>query len=303
MDARSLATERLLAALKKRLPPGDVSVFPVGLITDDSRIDRLMLFEILKLEIKLFDRFDRIRERALFFEFGKLARRPEGVVTELPDGHSVVSKLFRLPNGGTIGTHEDCTEQRQLSRKLASTTQFLESVLDNVPVCVAAKSIEDGLAVDLSVEQRLNQRHRVVPRSGAGDLWVKAPRGDERQHPFELGGAEPVAVDLANTFGSGGEAGEIDPGHWHRLGEPHILAHQLHGEAGIEGAVQHPGREIDQRHARAAGTGGSPPKHWSRHTPNCTNICHARDASRAHRHRTVGIRPLPIPVQPMNRSR
>jgi diguanylate cyclase (GGDEF)-like protein/PAS domain S-box-containing protein len=56
----------------------------------------------------------------------------------------VVSKLFRLPNGGTIGTHEDCTEQRQLSRKLASTTKFLESVLDNVPVCVAAKNIEDG---------------------------------------------------------------------------------------------------------------------------------------------------------------
>ncbi len=77
-------------------------------------------------------------------EFSKLARRPEGVVTELPDGRSVVTKLFRLPNGGTIGTHEDCTEQRQLSRKLASTTKFLESVLDNVPVCVAAKSIEDG---------------------------------------------------------------------------------------------------------------------------------------------------------------
>jgi diguanylate cyclase (GGDEF)-like protein/PAS domain S-box-containing protein len=77
-------------------------------------------------------------------EFSKLARLPEGVVTELPDGRSVVTKLFRLPNGGTIGTHEDCTAPRQLSRKLASTTKFLESVLDNVPVCVAAKNLEDG---------------------------------------------------------------------------------------------------------------------------------------------------------------
>ena len=77
-------------------------------------------------------------------EFGALARRSEGVVVELPDGRSVLSKMSRLPNGGTIGTHEDCTEQRRLSRKLASTTQFLESVLDNVPVCVAAKNIEDG---------------------------------------------------------------------------------------------------------------------------------------------------------------
>jgi diguanylate cyclase (GGDEF)-like protein/PAS domain S-box-containing protein len=88
------------------------------------------------------------RERGLLNitveEFAKLARRPEGFVTEIPGGKAVLTKIFRLPNGGTIGTHEDCTEQRKLSRKLASTTQFLESVLDNVPVCVAAKNIEDG---------------------------------------------------------------------------------------------------------------------------------------------------------------
>ena len=74
------------------------------------------------------------------------ARPPsaDGLITELPNGRSVLVKYFRLPNGGSVATHEDCTEQRKLSRKLASTTQFLESVLDNVPVCVAAKNIEDG---------------------------------------------------------------------------------------------------------------------------------------------------------------
>jgi PAS domain-containing protein len=76
-------------------------------------------------------------------EFVAQARRPEGLISELPGGRSVISRVFRLPNGGAIVTHEDCTEQRQLSRQLASTKQFLESVLDNVPVCVAAKSIED----------------------------------------------------------------------------------------------------------------------------------------------------------------
>jgi len=68
----------------------------------------------------------------------------EGLITELPDGRSVQVRYSNLPNGGSIATHEDCSEQRQLSRQLASTKQFLESVLDNVPVCVAAKSIEDG---------------------------------------------------------------------------------------------------------------------------------------------------------------
>jgi diguanylate cyclase (GGDEF)-like protein/PAS domain S-box-containing protein len=72
------------------------------------------------------------------------AGTPEGLITELPGGRSVLAKYFGLPNGGSVATHEDCTEQRKLSRQLASTKQFLESVLDQVPVCVAAKSIEDG---------------------------------------------------------------------------------------------------------------------------------------------------------------
>ena len=77
-------------------------------------------------------------------DFYHRAAEPEGLVTELPDGRSVLVKYFTLPNGGSVATHLDCTEQRKLSRKLSSTTHFLESVLDNVPVCVAAKSIGDG---------------------------------------------------------------------------------------------------------------------------------------------------------------
>ena len=77
-------------------------------------------------------------------EFYAIASSPEGLVTELPGGRSVLVKYFALPNGGSVATHEDCSEQRKLSRQLASTKQFLELVLDNVPVCVAAKSIEDG---------------------------------------------------------------------------------------------------------------------------------------------------------------
>jgi diguanylate cyclase (GGDEF)-like protein/PAS domain S-box-containing protein len=77
-------------------------------------------------------------------EFYAAATKPEGLITELPGGRSIQVRYFALPNGGSVATHEDCSEQRKLSRQLASTKQFLESVLDNVPVCVAAKSIEDG---------------------------------------------------------------------------------------------------------------------------------------------------------------
>jgi diguanylate cyclase (GGDEF)-like protein/PAS domain S-box-containing protein len=77
-------------------------------------------------------------------DFYTEACKPGGLITELPDGRSVLVKFFRLPNGGSVATHEDCSEQRALSRQLASTKQFLESVLENIPVCVAAKNIDDG---------------------------------------------------------------------------------------------------------------------------------------------------------------
>jgi diguanylate cyclase (GGDEF)-like protein/PAS domain S-box-containing protein len=76
-------------------------------------------------------------------DFYEKAASPNGLITELPDGRSILVRYFVLPNGGSVGTHLDFTEQRKLSRQLASTKQFLESVLDNVPVCVAAKSIDD----------------------------------------------------------------------------------------------------------------------------------------------------------------
>jgi diguanylate cyclase (GGDEF)-like protein/PAS domain S-box-containing protein len=75
-------------------------------------------------------------------EFYAESGKPEGLVTELPNGRWINVKYFRLPNGGAVATHEDCTEQRELSRQLATTKQFFESVLENIPVCVAAKNID-----------------------------------------------------------------------------------------------------------------------------------------------------------------
>src|SRR6187402_1548138 len=77
-------------------------------------------------------------------EFYEKAASPNGLITELPDSRAILVKYFVLPNGGSVTTHLDVSEQRRLSRQLASTKQFLETVLDNVPACVAAKNIEDG---------------------------------------------------------------------------------------------------------------------------------------------------------------
>jgi len=77
-------------------------------------------------------------------DFYRNATRGADHISDLPNGRSILIKYTSLPNGGSIATHDDFTAQRQLSRQLATTKQFLESVIDNIPVCVAAKAIDDG---------------------------------------------------------------------------------------------------------------------------------------------------------------
>ncbi len=77
-------------------------------------------------------------------EYLRLVRTSDALDFELPDGRLISVRVSRLPSGGVVLTHQDCTAQRRLAQQLATTKQFLESVVDNIPVCVVVKSIEDG---------------------------------------------------------------------------------------------------------------------------------------------------------------
>ncbi|MFX8755066.1 PAS-domain containing protein, partial [Acinetobacter baumannii] len=58
-------------------------------------------------------------------EYYRNVKTAEGHICELRDGRSIVIKHRELSNGGVVSTHEDCTAQRKMSRKLATTTHFL----------------------------------------------------------------------------------------------------------------------------------------------------------------------------------
>ena len=147
-------------------------------------------------------------------EFYDKAASANGLITELPDGRAILVKYFVLPNGGSVATHLDVSEQRKLSRQLASTKQFLESVLDHVPACVAAKNIEDGryifansayerfwgLSRDCAVGR--NARELFVPSSAASieaadQAALNAPDGQFRNE-FEVdrGGVRRMVASI-----------------------------------------------------------------------------------------------------------
>jgi diguanylate cyclase (GGDEF)-like protein/PAS domain S-box-containing protein len=106
---------------------------------------------------------------ATFYEYGTSA---EGFIAELQNGRSIQVKVSQLPNGGVIGIHEDCTDQRHLSAELESTKKFLETVLDNIPVSLMVQRISDGryLFANRNAEVILNRRREDAIGLTVGDL-------------------------------------------------------------------------------------------------------------------------------------
>jgi diguanylate cyclase (GGDEF)-like protein/PAS domain S-box-containing protein len=72
------------------------------------------------------------------------AYSPQGHIAKLPGGRRIQMKFNVLPDGGFIGTHEDVTEQQALSAELQNAKQFLELVIDHIPVSLSVQRPSDG---------------------------------------------------------------------------------------------------------------------------------------------------------------
>ena len=71
------------------------------------------------------------------------ANKPHQVITKLEDGRylSVVHKP--TDGGGWVATHEDVTAQKQAECELDETKIFLDSIIQNTPVAVVVKELQD----------------------------------------------------------------------------------------------------------------------------------------------------------------
>jgi diguanylate cyclase (GGDEF)-like protein/PAS domain S-box-containing protein len=58
---------------------------------------------------------------------------------ELTDGRVYAVSHRPMPDGGWVATHMDVTEQRRAERQLAETKQFLDSIVEHIPVAIVVK--------------------------------------------------------------------------------------------------------------------------------------------------------------------
>jgi diguanylate cyclase (GGDEF)-like protein/PAS domain S-box-containing protein len=109
-------------------------------------------------------------------EFLSHKDKSEAGITELPDGRAIFVQHRLLRGGGMVSLHDDCSAQRDLSSQLATTKKFLESVIDNVPVCVAAKNIEDGryILANRAFERFARMSHEQIVGKRADEIFSSA---------------------------------------------------------------------------------------------------------------------------------
>ncbi len=62
-------------------------------------------------------------------------------VDEHEDGKLIRVTRQPLPDGGWVATHDDITEQRRAEQELNDTKQFLDSIIENIPVAVVVKDV------------------------------------------------------------------------------------------------------------------------------------------------------------------
>jgi diguanylate cyclase (GGDEF)-like protein/PAS domain S-box-containing protein len=130
-------------------------------------------------------------ERGTFDEatanFAKDNELTSQCLRDADDGRSIMVSRHRLPGGGWVSTYADFTEERSLARQLAKTKLFLESVIDNIPVCVAVKNISDGRYVlaNRAFEQFSRLSRDVIVGSTAEEIFTpdsaKAVTGADRE--------------------------------------------------------------------------------------------------------------------------
>jgi diguanylate cyclase (GGDEF)-like protein/PAS domain S-box-containing protein len=88
---------------------------------------------------------------------------PYYAVNELSNGRIYAVSHQPMPDGGWVATHIDITEQRRADQELHETKQFLDSIIENIPVAVVVKDAKtrNYLLVNRAFETMLG-----VPRNG-----------------------------------------------------------------------------------------------------------------------------------------
>src|SRR5262245_55349371 len=128
----------------------------------------MVLEEILKLRVATgscpadSEKYvkDRIHEASLL--------DPGYIVNKLQDGRTLAVSCRAMPDGGRVAVHQDITAHLHTEKQLDETRQFLDSIIENIPIAVVVKDAvtRKFVLVNRSYEAMLKVgRHEVLGKT------------------------------------------------------------------------------------------------------------------------------------------
>jgi diguanylate cyclase (GGDEF)-like protein/PAS domain S-box-containing protein len=87
---------------------------------------------------------------------------PGYLLNELQDGRIFAISRRTMPDGGSVAVHQDITAHMQAEQELDATKQFLNSIIENIPIAVAVK---DATTRKFVLVNRAFEAMLKVPRS------------------------------------------------------------------------------------------------------------------------------------------
>jgi diguanylate cyclase (GGDEF)-like protein/PAS domain S-box-containing protein len=137
------------------------------------RLQGISLLELIKL--RRLGGVDQRDPQQVYDEVLARVRsgRPTSEMLELPNGRAWRMVDQPMANGGWIATFEDITEQRQLERERDRNREFLDTIINAVPMPIVVKSVHDRRYVmvnEAGVDYFDVARERFVGATAA-DIW------------------------------------------------------------------------------------------------------------------------------------
>jgi PAS domain-containing protein len=113
---------------------------------------------------------------------------PGYMVNQLKDGRTLAVSRRPMPDGGSVAVHQDITAHLHAEKELEKTKQFLNSIIENIPIAVVVKDAntrkfvlvnrraKDAERIDASDNEALaNELGAYSP-----DYEIEMPHGDTR---------------------------------------------------------------------------------------------------------------------------
>jgi diguanylate cyclase (GGDEF)-like protein/PAS domain S-box-containing protein len=115
-------------------------------------------------------------------------RRPSTKTLELDDGRVISVSSQPMAAGGWVVTHEDVTERHRAQQELESTRNFLDTVIENVPVAIIVKNTADRryALINRCGEELFGLRRDQIIGRTAGEIFPKRNAEMIEQHDTQL---------------------------------------------------------------------------------------------------------------------